>query len=597
MTTLDVKTYTASGRSFGGANALALGISELEHDSAVALRGNEGTVAAMEEDKLTRSPTVGGLPHLALGYCLRKAGAQATDLSLVGLACRPKHAWLRDQRLRLSLLPSRPRASFARGELGRIYRGFNYVWHLRKLFGQHTRLVGFEHHLCHAASAYYTSGFDRALVLTLDESGDMWSGLLLVGEGDNLRILESLPFPNSLGWVYTQVTEMLGFRPHRDEHKTQWLSKQGIPELKTIFRKLFTRDSNALPKLNLRFFREGRAGGWRFSTEFYRMLGVPEFSPPREASLRAVIACSAQDFLEETVLDLTEHYRKRTGTTHLCVAGGVFLNVLLVRALEKGTGFAKVFVQPVAGNPGTALGAAYLAQIQLAGRCRRETLTDLYLGPEFSTASMKEVLDNCKVVYRYFPDEEQLLNQTVRLLHTDKVVAWYQGRVEFGLRALGNRTVLASPFSPYVVENLNQHIKHRESFHPFALSVPAERAGEFFDCTENCRFLASVGTLESALPCLEKFAFKGKEVRVHTVEERANPRFWKLLHKFNERAAAPILVNTSFNLFGEPLVCDPREAMRSFYCAGIDALVMGNFLITKLWSDLGFPEVEADRSG
>jgi carbamoyltransferase len=191
------------------------------------------------------------------------------------------------------------------------------------------------------------------------------------------------------------------------------------------------------------------------------------------------------------------------------------------------------------------------------------------------------VLDNCKITYRYLSGEEQTVEEAVGLLLRDKIVAWCQGRTEFGHRALGNRSLLASPFSEYVIENVNQFIKHREEFHPFALSVPAERASDYFDASPNCRFMASLATLTGPVAGLERFAFHGNAVRVHTVERHDNPLFWKLLHKFGESAPAPILVNTSFNLFGEPLVTDPRGAVRSFYCAGVDALALGPFLLVK----------------
>lgn len=560
---------------------LVLGISDMEHDSAVALINNSGPLAALEEDKLSRVPKVGGVPRLALDQCLRQAGACSANVSVVGLAGRPTRAWLRHQRFCFDRLFSRRELSFGSTERDGICRGLNRVRLLRGLFQQKAPLLNFEHHLCHAASAYYASEFDRALVLTLDESGDMWSGLVAVGEGDNLEILQPLPFPNSLGWIYTQVTELVGFKPHRDEHKTVWLSSEGTPDFITVFRSLLSQSSSAAPVLNLRYLSPRLPAGWRFSQEFYQTLRVPESTLSQDRSIRAAIARSAQDFLEETVVAWAEANRKITNTKYLCLAGGVFLNTLLVRALEKKTGFAKIFVQPVAGNPGTALGAAYLARKQLTGRAGREPLPHLFLGPQFNAESIKAVLDNCKITYRYLQDERTLLEETTQLLLQDKIVAWYQGRMEFGLRALGNRTILASPFSPYVIENLNQFVKHRESFHPFALSVPSERASEFFDCTANCRFLASTGTLASKVDGLAQFACKGKEIRVHAVEKETNPVYWNLLRKFGEKAPAPILVNTSFNLFGEPLVWEPRDAVRTFYCSGIDALVMENFLMKK----------------
>jgi carbamoyltransferase len=297
--------------------------------------------------------------------------------------------------------------------------------------------------------------------------------------------------------------------------------------------------------------------------------------------VRANLARSAQDFLEEVVLQLAGNFAERTNARSLCLAGGIFLNVLLVHALEARGPFERVYVQPVSGNAGTALGAAYLSRKKITGHSGRAPLSSLAVGMHASPQEMKTVLDNCKIVYRYLPGEEQTVEESARLLLRDKIVAWCQGRTEFGHRALGNRSLLASPFSEYVIENVNEYIKHREEFHPFALSVPAERASEYFHASPNCRFMTSLATLTNPIGGLERFAFYGDLVRVHTVEQHANPLFWKLLHKFGESAPAPILVNTSFNLFGEPLVTDPRGAVRSFYCAGIDALALGPFLLVK----------------
>jgi carbamoyltransferase len=391
----------------------------------------------------------------------------------------------------------------------------------------------------------------------------------------------TLGFPDSLGWFYSRVTELAGLRPSRDEHKLQWLSKDGEPEFLPAFRKLFSWRTNGLPALNRRYFAAGPDRRGVFSPQFYRELGLASRNLAVSPALRANLARSAQDFLEEIVLQLAANSRQSTGARSLCLAGGVFLNVLLVRALETRGPFDHVYVQPVAGNAGTALGAAYLSRKKITGRSGRGPLPSLAVGVNSSSQEIKAVLDNCKIVYRYLSGEEQTVEETAALLHRDKIVAWCQGPSEFGHRALGNRSLLASPFSEYVIENVNQFIKHREGFHPFALSVPAERASEYFDASPNCLTMSSLAALTKPVAGLERFAFHGKEVRVHTVDQRANPLFWKLLHKFGESAPAPILVNTSFNLFGEPLVTDPRGAVRSFYCAGIDALALGPFLLVK----------------
>jgi carbamoyltransferase len=340
-------------------------------------------------------------------------------------------------------------------------------------------------------------------------------------------------------------------------------------------------NSKSLPALDRRYFAHAPDGAGIFAPRFYRELGLPRSAASADHAVRANLARSAQKALEELVLRFAENIREQIGADSLCLAGGVFQNVLLVRALEQRSSFRNVYVQPVAGNAGTALGAAFLARKKATGRSARSPLGSLALGPEPSSHEIKSVLDNCKIVYKYLNSEDQLLDETSHQLQRGKIVGWYQGRTEFGHRALGHRSLLASPFNEYVLDNVNQFIKHREEFHPFALSLPAERAHEFFDCGPNCRFMASLGDLKKPMAGLERFSFNGTAVRVHTVERQANPLFWKLLHKFGESAPAPILVNTSFNLFGEPLVTDPRSAVRSFYCSGVDALAIGSFLVVK----------------
>ena len=559
---------------------LVLGISDLEHDTAAALLGEEGFLAAIEEEKLSRAPAA-GIPDMAIERCLSEAGAKLSSLTLAGVACRPKRAWLRDEGGRRTAFVSPTCCPDLRDSQDALRWKLNQLQVLRRSLGSAAPLVNFEHHLCHAASAFYPSGFDRSLILTLDQCGDMWSGLVALGEGSNLTRLQSLHFPNSLGWFYSHVTALLGFRPGRDEHKVQWLSKEGSPEFLPVFRKLFSRNENGLPVLDLQYISTASGGRNTLSRAILSELGIGEQGCVPKGRVRAQIARSAQEFLQETVVEIAETYRRKTGARNLAVAGGVFLNVLVARALEKQTGFDQVFVQPVAGNPGCALGAAYLGLLRLNPDPTRRPLPHLFLGPKFQEMEIKAVLDNCKTIYRYLPSENHLIDETVRLLREDKIVAWCQGRLEFGHRALGNRSIVASPFSPYVTENLNRYVKHREDFHPFGLSVPEEDAARLFDCTANCRFMSSIGSLRDGPKELEHFAFNGGAARVHTVERQVNPRFWNLLTKFGEASPAPVLLNTSFNLFGEPLVCDVRDAIRSFYCSGVDALVLGNFLIVK----------------
>jgi carbamoyltransferase len=558
---------------------LTLGIWAFGRDSSAVLVDETSIVAAIEEEKLSRSTGMGGIPRLAIARCLEQRNARITDVQLAAFPRRLALSAWREASFRLRNVFSGSRAAWAHA-LGRRFREAAQVRQVRSLYGA-TSFLFLDHHLCHAASAYYTSSFERALVLTLDERGDMHSGSVYLGEGDELRLLRPLRFPNSLGWFYSCVTQLLGFRARRDEHKVQWLSKDGRPDFVSAFRKLFDWDSDGLPVLNRRYLGNRAEEDAAFSEAILRDLRLDSRVIAADPQLRASLARSARDLLEEIVITITERYRKQYSADHLCVAGGLFLNVFLVRALETRGGFKQVYVQPVAGNSGSAIGAALLAHKRL-GRPARQPLHHLYLGPGFSSSEIKAVLDNCKIIYKYPAGEEQLLAEAAHVLSRDKIVAWFQGRTEFGHRALGNRSILASPFSEYVIENVNQYIKHREDFHPFAFSAPAEVVPRLFDCSANCRFLASLGKLKPDAPAsLERFSFEGGQVRVHAVDRECNPRFWRLLHKFGDSAPAPVLFNTSFNLFGEPLVSDPREAIRSFYCAGIDALCIGDFLVVK----------------
>lgn len=537
-----------------------LGISTLGPSSAVALIDEHSVLFAIEEEKLSRGDSL-EIPRLALERCLHESQLKLSDLRAISLAVRaPLHGSSRSRHKRAS-------RSAAEQRLQDILQGG-------------PRLTHFDHHLCHAGSAYYTSGFDRALILSLDKGTNAQSGLVALGDGDEIRPLHTLKFPDSLGWYYTRMTELAGLRPLKDEHKLQWLSKDGEPEYLPVLRKLFVWKAGA-PVLNRRYFAPGLDHSGIFSPQFYRELGLSSRERVANPVVRANLARSAQDYLEELVLQLAAEFQQQSATHSLCLAGGIFQNVFLVRALEARSRFAHVYVQPVSSNAGTALGAAFLSRKKLRGYCGRAPLASLALGMQASSQEMKAVLDNCKITYRYFSAEDQELDEIVQLLHRDKIVGWCQGPTEFGHRALGNRSLLASPFGEYVIENVNQFIKHREGFHPFALSVPAERAADYFDASPNCRFMASVAALTRPVAGLQRFAFHGDDVRVHTVDREANPLFWKLLHKFGESAPAPILVNTSFNLFGEPLVTDPRGAVRSFYCAGVDALALGPFLLVK----------------
>jgi carbamoyltransferase len=561
---------------------LILGLSSLDHDIAAALLRDGEVVAAIENDKLIRSG-MRGLPQEAIKFCLDKAGATWSDLEAVAVASGPVEGWMRRSllRARLSLLSARASAYYEVNELGRLARELNHRRVLRQLHGEKAKVINLNHHLCHAASAFYQSPYERALILTLDHEGDGTSGLVALGEGGKIRPLRRVGFPNSIAWVYSQVTELLGFAPRKDEHKTQWLSLEGEPVYKDVFLKILRRPGSPVPHLNLSYFNRGLVGRLAFSDRFYKELDLPRPLKLTDEQRRA-LAASVQQACAQVVVDLLQHFRERQ-VDQICLGGGLFLNSLLVSDVEKKLGFEDVYVPPAPGNAGSAVGAALLVWHGEMSKPRRAAkLGGPYWGPSFSRTEIKDTLDNSKARYSLQITEDRKLEMAVQLLHGGKIVGWYQGATEFGPRALGNRSVIASPWADYVKENLNDYIKHREWFRPFALAIPEEDCEQWFEASPSCRYMNSLATAKPAQNGLpEGFLLPGNRVRLHVVSRDANPAFWKLLKRFGESAPAPILVNTSFNLFGEPLVVKPRDAMRSYFCSGVDALIIDNFVLAK----------------
>jgi carbamoyltransferase len=411
-----------------------------------------------------------------------------------------------------------------------------------------------DHHFAHAASAYFASGLAESTVLTADSGEDLTSARLWQASSGAIEGGPALLWPDSVGDLFSRVTELLGFKRDADEHKVQWMSTAGDTRFVDLFRQLLGEPWRPIRALDDRF---------------YESLGI-EHGVPIADALKPHIAAGLQRAVEDYVLEMAGEGE------NLCLAGGLFFNVLLVHRLETSGRWKRVFVQPAAGNSGTAIGAAYAAS------STRQPMTTLALGPEFSAEEIKQVLENCKLRFRYLLTLDEVRAAAIRLLGEHKIVGWMQGRVEFGPRALGNRSILASPLDPFASENLNVYIKHREPFRKFAAAVPAELAAEFFDAGPNTRYLASLGRVRDVYRDRFAPAVLGDGlIRVHAVDRTENPLFHRLLVEFGEHFGLPVLYNTSFNLFGDPLASTPRDAVRSFYSSGIDALIAGNFVVEK----------------
>jgi carbamoyltransferase len=576
---------------------LILGLSPFRHHSSAALLQDGVIRTAIENEKLSRANSA-GLPNDAIRFCLESAGAKWSDLDAVAIATRPIPAWLRRSWMRAKLSARAPLAGayYEVKETGNLARELKDLRVLREKDGIRHKIRHFDHHLCHAASAFFLSPFDHALIITLDEHGDGDSGMIAIGQDKEIHVLRKISFLNSLARVYSQITGLIGFLPRQEEQKTQWLSLGGEPEFKTIFLDMFGYSGNTMPRLNHSFIDRGFAKRLTLSTKFYRQTGLPTDSQQLSEDQRRALASSIQEACAEIVSKLAEELRRQHGITHVCLAGGLFQNPVLVASIEKNIGMNQLFVPPAPGNAGTAVGAAQLEWHQVLKKPRGAPVSHVYWGPKITGQQAKDVLDNSKARYFLQTTEDRKLDATIQLLMAGKIVGWVQGACEFGPRALGNRSVLASPWAPYVKENLNDYIKFREWFRPFAISVTEEDCPQYFECSQLCRFMNSLGWIRdgsSVLP--DGFLLPGGRVRLHVVERRSNPLFWRLLKRFGEHAAAPMLVNTSFNLFGDPLVASPRDAIRSYFCSGIDALVIDNFVLSKAGNPQGLKPVSEAR--
>jgi len=524
---------------------IILGIGGLLGDAACALLKDGELVAAVEESKLVRRRThaggAGHLPDHAIAACLHLAGAKPEEVDAIAVV-RP----IPDTDFHLKLRTQFPAS----------------------------RIVVLEHHLAHAASAFYASPFEEATVLTLDRGSDFRCGSRWQARGNEITLEFEQYSPDSLGDLYGRVTELLGFESNADEHKVQWLAVAGDGRYAGLLAEILPVSPSG-PRLDRSFFSTERVTHGGFGPRFYERLGLADGALIPD-DLRQHVAAGIQKAVERAVIEMAGE------GTNLCFAGGLGLNALLVSALENHSRYQNTFVQPVSGNAGTAIGAAIETWHGVFRRTHRVPFSTLALGPSYTAAEIKQVLENCKLRFRYMVTTDELIETAVAQLNDSKIVAWMHGRMEFGSRALGNRSILASPQNPYSTENLNLFIKHREPFRKFAASVPAELAAEYFEVGANARYLATVGRVRPQY--LSQFAaavLAGDLVRVHTVDRDENPLYWKLLHAAGNATGLPVLYNTSFNLFGEPLVCSPRDAVRSFYSSGIDAMFVGNFFLQK----------------
>ncbi len=593
-----------------------LGISAFYHDSAVALIEDGAILAAAQEERFTRKKHDSGFPHKAIAYCLNQADTDLDGVDFVAFYDKP---FLKFERLLETYLAFAPKgfASFRmampvwlreklfqkdllRKELLKISPGFD--WKNRILFA--------EHHQSHAASAFYPSPFDDAAVLTVDGVGEWATASIAYGSGSRLEMRKEIHFPHSLGLLYSAFTYYTGFRVNSGEYKVMGLAPYGEPVYHDlILDNLLDLKDDGSFRLDQSYF-DYCTGLTMTNGRFAELFGGPARAPDEPLTQRHMdLAASVQSVTEEVMLRTTRHLARESGKKNLCLAGGVALNCVANGKILRDGSFEHIWVQPAAGDAGGALGAALCAYHHFQGQPRKtnggDAMHGAYLGPEFAQPEIEERLRGAKARFSVLADDE-VAPRAAQALADGRAVGWFQGRMEFGPRALGGRSILGDARSPSMQKTLNLKVKYRESFRPFAPSVLREDVGDWFELDSDSPYMLLVADVqegrrrdmtdeEKALFGIDKLNIVRSEIpavthvdysaRIQTVHSDTNPRYHALISEFKRLTGCPVIVNTSFNVRGEPIVCTPEDAFRCFMGTEIEVLVVGNCWLEKSEQD------------
>jgi len=557
-------------------------------DSAASLLHNGELVAAAEEERFTRKKHYSGFPYNAVQFCLDHANIKISDVEHIGLYWKPWVLRHKAMQALKSALISRDmfKARVDRGvaQVGDSYLGmFKHPRRIREHFGPSKfRFHFLEHHQCHAASAFFPSGFDRAAILTWDGTGEDTTTLFSQGEDNRLRVLKRIKLPHSLGQFYSAVTNFIGFDMFGgDEWKVMGLAAYGKPEYYDFFAKrvLSTNGDNDF-HLNIRVLDHHLAKHYQFGEEISKALGPPR-QPDEDLTERHWnIAASAQKVLEDTALHLIRGLHEMTGEENLCMAGGVAFNSVMNGRIMTESPFKKYYVQPAAGDAGCSLGAALMVHHQLLKQPRKFRMEHAYYGPGFTSEECAQALTAAGLRFETLPDEE-MLPRVARMLADGAILGWFQGRMEFGPRALGNRSFIADPRRADMRELLNKKVKLREWFRPLAPSMKEEASEEVFGRPHYDPFMVTVlHVAEDKRGAIPAVVHVDGTARPQTVSRRTNPRYWNLIDEFARLTGVPMVLNTSFNI-QEPIVCSPQNAINTFQGANFDGLVLENHLVLR----------------
>jgi len=557
-----------------------LGISCFYHDAAAALVRDGQLVAAVQEERFTRKKHDAEFPIHAIDYCLKRAGIAARELDYVGFYDKP---FVKFERLLYTYIATFPKslASFLKAMPVWLKDKLWIPQLIRNELDYDGPILFSEHHQSHAASAFLISPFQKAAVLTIDGVGEWETTTYGVGEGNAVKMLKRIHFPHSLGLLYSAFTYYLGFEVNSAEYKVMGLAPYGKPlYYEVIMEELIRPKEDGSYKLNMKYF--GYDYGLTMTNRrFERLFG----RPPREPEgvleqFHKDVAASIQKVTDVLMVRMANHLYEQTKLDQLCLAGGVALNCVANAKVLKQTPFKELFIQPAAGDAGGAVGTAYHIYNTLLGNDRNFVFGDVFLGPEFPETEIRDYLDSLGVEYTVH-SRDDLLREGARLISEQNVVGWFQGRMEWGPRALGNRSILADARNPGNQSKVNQKTKFRESFRPFAPAVLLEKASEYFDCEIPSPYMLLTAQVREDKRCIPAVTHVDGSARLQTVAQDENPLFHDLIEEFYRQTGCPVIINTSFNVRGEPIVCTPHDALKCFMRTNMDCLVMGNCILDK----------------
>ena len=571
-----------------------LGINAYHGGASACLISNGQLIAAVEEERFNRIKYSAGFPTQAIRFVLNEAGIQPQDVEHIGISRNPNANLLQkalfsfQRRPSLKFVTDRLQNSFKVGDLKTVFAEQLGV----KASELKSQFHNVEHHRAHMASAFFVSPFDDAAILSVDGMGDFVSTMWGAGKGNKIEVIDEINFPHSLGIFYTAITQWLGFPKYGDEGKVMGLAPYGEPIYLDEMRKIVRISQDGTFELDLDYFvhhAEGVTMAWNegdpklgtlFSEKLVKLFGEPQ--APRSSITRQHenVAASLQAMLEEAEFALVRKLERETDKKALCMAGGVALNSSFNGKVLPNTNFSDIWIQPAAGDAGTSLGVCYYVYHQLLGNPRTFVMKNAYTGPKYSNDEIKIALDRYSLDYELL-DTETLVGRVAELIDDGNVVGWFQGRMEWGPRALGNRSILADTRRSNMKDILNARIKHRETFRPFAPSILQEEVGNYFDQSYPDPFMIKVYNVlpekQSVIPAVTHVDGTG---RLQTVDQTSSPLYWQLINAFKERTGVPVVLNTSFNE-NEPIVCNPDEAAAVLERTKMDALAIGNYLIVK----------------